>query len=166
MRSTSVKYSKEIEPARGDLRHRHLCYCLHVFLPFLFIPLGIIFRFPAFFWCCRTLCVGTPSSAGPPSTAHHSPFTFLIRVALLPCRRMSLTECSLLNRERGPIDINLSHRFYLHKQASPLSTGDVKCSITVGLVALNRCAMAFLLAQVAGQLPACRWNVANPFNRF
>lgn len=79
---------------------------------------------------------------------------------------MDLTECRLLDGERGPIDVRLSHRVDLHEQASTLSTCDVKRSVTVGLVALNRCTRVFLLAQVASQFPSCRGNVIDAFYWF
>lgn len=77
---------------------------------------------------------------------------------------MILTEGSFLYRKGGSVDSGLSDRVDLHEEASLLGTGDMEGPVTVGLVALDGRAPAFLLAQVASELPAGWGDVVHPLH--
>lgn len=75
-----------------------------------------------------------------------------------------LTESGLLHGEGGAVNTCLPDWVYLHEQASLLGAGDVKSPVTVGFVALNGGSSAFLLTQVAGELPASGRDVTDPLH--
>lgn len=75
--------------------------------------------------------------------------------------RVDVAVRRLADAERGAIGPSLSDRLHFHVEARLLGTGDVKGCVTVGFVTLDAGARTTLLADVAGELPACRRNVLN-----
>lgn len=79
---------------------------------------------------------------------------------------MDVTVSRLADTERGAIGPSLSDRLHFHIEARLLGTGDVEGCVTVGFVTLDAGAGTALLADVAGELPACRRNVLNTIDWF
>lgn len=77
---------------------------------------------------------------------------------------MNVAVRRLSDTERGTVGPRLPNRFHLHVETGLLGTGDVKGSVAVGFVALDARTRAALFANVAGKLPACRWDVLNAVN--
>ena len=78
---------------------------------------------------------------------------------------MNITICCLSDTERGTIGPRLPNWLHLHVETCLLGTRHVKGGVTVGFVALNTRSRTALFANVAGKLPACRWDVLNAVYR-
>lgn len=78
---------------------------------------------------------------------------------------MDVTVSSLADAERSAICPSLSYGLHFHVEARLLGTGDVEGCVTVGFVTLDAGAGTTLLADVAGELPACGRNVLNTIDR-
>lgn len=72
---------------------------------------------------------------------------------------MNITVCRFPDTERGPISPRLPYWLHLHVETCLLGTGHVKGGVAISFVALNASTRTTLFANVAGKLPACRWDV-------
>lgn len=71
----------------------------------------------------------------------------------------SAVGCLLHSEGRVARIVSLFNGLHLQEKASFLCAADVESSVAVGLVALDAGADTFLLTEVAGEFPACGWNV-------
>ena len=77
---------------------------------------------------------------------------------------MHVTEGRLANAERAAVE-GVTNGLDLHVETGMLRAGDVESGIAVSFMALYAGGVATLLANVAGEFPACWWNRRNAVDR-